>query len=85
MERIREYIRKHKSFCIVLAVAVGINLVAVGVLVYLEKTFKNITISVDGKTLEHKTTADTVDDLLKKFEEVSGTKLNNDRMLLAKD
>lgn len=27
----------------------------------------------------------TVDDLLKKFEEVSGTKLNNDRMLLAKD
>ncbi|MCI7144882.1 MAG: 3D domain-containing protein [Clostridiales bacterium] len=67
MERIREYIRKHKSFCIVLAVAVGINLVAVGVLVYLEKTFKNITISVDGKTLEHKTTADTVDDLLKSW------------------
>lgn len=27
----------------------------------------------------------TVEDLLKKFEEVSGTKLNNDRMLLAKD
>lgn len=27
----------------------------------------------------------TVDDLLKKFEEVSGSKLNNDRMLLAKD
>lgn len=27
----------------------------------------------------------TVDDLLRKFEEVSGSKLNNDRMLLAKD
>lgn len=27
----------------------------------------------------------TVEDLLRKFEEVSGTKLNNDRMLLAKD
>lgn len=64
MDKIKDFVNTHKSFCIVLAVAIGVNLVAAGVLIFVEKTVKDITVSVDGKSIEYKTTANTVDEML---------------------
>lgn len=74
MNRIRDYIREHKSFCKVLAIAIGVNVLAIGILVGLERAVKDITITVDGKSITHKTTAGTVGKLLDSW----GVKLENE-------
>lgn len=53
-----------KTFTKVLIIAIAVNLVLAGVFVFFSISVKDITVSVNGKSIEHRTMARTVKDML---------------------
>ncbi len=66
-EKLKEKFRQKGRFIRVLAIAIGINLVLVGVYAYLSYVVKDITVTLNGKTACCRTTAKSVGELLQEW------------------
>ena len=55
---------ENRTFYKVLALAIGFNLIFIGVFAFVSYSVKDITVTVNGKTAKTKTTSRTVDDML---------------------
>lgn len=64
MNYLKTKFKNNKTFIKVLAGAIAVNLVLIGLLAAFEVGFKDITVSVNGKSLEYKTTKSSVDEML---------------------
>lgn len=65
MNYLKTKYRNNKTFIKVLVCAITVNLVLIGVMAAFEVGFKDITVSVNGKSLEYKTTKSSVDEMLR--------------------
>ena len=68
MSWLRKKIDENRTFCKVLAAAIGCNLLLVGLLAAVSFSVKDITVTVNGQTAQYKTIRNTVSDLLRGWE-----------------
>ena len=55
---------ENRTFYKVLALAIGFNLIFIGVFAFVSYSVKDITVTVNGKTAQYKTVKTTVNDML---------------------
>ena len=65
MNWLRQKINENRSFVRVLALAIGCNLIIIGLFAMISYSVKDITVTVDGKTAEYKTIRNSVSDMLR--------------------
>ena len=65
MNWLRQKINDNRQFCRVLALAIGCNLIIIGLFAMISYSVKDITVTVDGKTAKYKTIRNSVSDMLR--------------------
>ena len=65
MNWLKQKIEENKSFVRVLALAIGCNLIIIGLFAAISYTVKDITVTVNGKTAQVKTIHNSVDEMLR--------------------
>jgi uncharacterized protein YabE (DUF348 family) len=65
MNWLRKKIDENRTFCKVLAAAIGCNLLLIGLLAAVSFSVKDITVTVNGKTAQYKTIRNSVSDMLR--------------------
>ena len=65
MNWLRKKIDENRTFCKVLAAAIGCNLILIGLLAAVSFSVKDITVTVNGQTAQYKTIRNTVSDMLR--------------------
>ncbi|MCR5034956.1 MAG: G5 domain-containing protein [Clostridia bacterium] len=64
MNWLRQKINENRSFVRVLALAIGCNLIIIGLFAMISYSVKDITVTVNGKTAQYKTVKNSVSDML---------------------
>lgn len=64
MNWLRQKINENRSFCRVLALAIGCNLIIIGLFAMISYSVKDITVTVNDKTAQYKTVKSSVGDML---------------------
>lgn len=67
IKNLPEKVREHKTFVTVLAVAIGVNIVFIGAFAALEFHTKDITVTLNGKSVDYRTMTGTVGELFDKL------------------
>ena len=65
MNWLRQKVNENRAFVRVLALAIGCNLIIIGLFAMISYSVKDITVTVDGKTAEYKTIRNSVSDMLR--------------------
>lgn len=66
-ETLKEKYYRKQGFIRVLAIAIAVNLMLIGIYAYLSYAVKDITVTLNGKTAYHKTMAGSVGELLQEW------------------
>ena len=64
MNWLKQKIDENRTFCRVLALAIGCNLIIIGVFALVSYSIKDITVTVNGQTAQYKTAKSSVDEML---------------------
>ena len=65
MNWLKQKIDENRKFCRVLALAICVNLILIGLFAMISYSVKDITVTVNGKTAEYKTIRNSVSDMLR--------------------
>ena len=64
MNWLKQKIDENRKFCRVLALAIGCNLIIIGLFALVSYSVKDITVTVNGQTAKYKTVKTSVDDMI---------------------
>ncbi len=64
MNWLKQKINENRRFCRVLALAIGCNLIIIGLFALISYSVKDITVTVNGQTAKYKTVKTSVDDMI---------------------
>ncbi|MBE6028920.1 MAG: DUF348 domain-containing protein [Clostridiales bacterium] len=65
MNWLKQKIDENRTFCRVLALAIGCNLIIIGLFAMISYSVKDITVTVNGQTAQYKTIRNSVSDMLR--------------------